>query len=142
MMLTPAMQGIILAIAKARRAFDAEGPEAGLIKVGLLVLEDVWNVSFLDWISDPNASARPSTRSTPVCTSSPRRRPRRGRTRGSSTLWFTSSRTTRPNASSRGRCSSSSLIATSASMRGDTRASWHACVDPLASFDWMSIRAC
>ncbi|XP_051903202.1 ubiquitin carboxyl-terminal hydrolase 28 isoform X1 [Hippocampus zosterae] len=32
MMLTPAMQGIILAIAKARRAFDAEGPEAGLIK--------------------------------------------------------------------------------------------------------------
>ncbi|XP_077360663.1 ubiquitin carboxyl-terminal hydrolase 28 isoform X2 [Festucalex cinctus] len=32
MMLTPAMQGIILAIAKARQAFDSEGPEAGLIK--------------------------------------------------------------------------------------------------------------
>lgn len=33
MMLTPAMQGIILAIAKARQTFDKEGPEAGLIKV-------------------------------------------------------------------------------------------------------------
>lgn len=33
MMLTPAMQGIILAIAKARKTFDKEGPEAGLIKV-------------------------------------------------------------------------------------------------------------
>lgn len=32
MMLTPAMQGIILAIAKARKTFDKEGPEAGLIK--------------------------------------------------------------------------------------------------------------
>ncbi|XP_077448905.1 ubiquitin carboxyl-terminal hydrolase 28 [Stigmatopora argus] len=32
MMLTPAMQGIILAIAKARQAIDSEGPEAGLIK--------------------------------------------------------------------------------------------------------------
>ncbi|KAM6969944.1 ubiquitin carboxyl-terminal hydrolase 28 [Aplochiton taeniatus] len=32
MMLTPAMQGIIMAIAKARQAFDKEGPEAGLIK--------------------------------------------------------------------------------------------------------------
>ncbi|XP_077402835.1 ubiquitin carboxyl-terminal hydrolase 28 isoform X2 [Vanacampus margaritifer] len=32
MMLTPAMQGIILAIAKARQAFDSDGPEAGLIK--------------------------------------------------------------------------------------------------------------
>uniref|UniRef100_A0A7N9AT28 Ubiquitin specific peptidase 28 n=1 Tax=Mastacembelus armatus TaxID=205130 RepID=A0A7N9AT28_9TELE len=32
MMLTPAMQGIILAIAKARQTFDKEGPEAGLIK--------------------------------------------------------------------------------------------------------------
>ncbi|XP_054481245.1 ubiquitin carboxyl-terminal hydrolase 28 [Anoplopoma fimbria] len=32
MMLTPAMQGVILAIAKARQAFDKEGPEAGLIK--------------------------------------------------------------------------------------------------------------
>ncbi|KAM9846615.1 ubiquitin carboxyl-terminal hydrolase 28 isoform 1-T1 [Aulostomus maculatus] len=32
MMLTPAMQGIILAIAKARQIFDKEGPEAGLIK--------------------------------------------------------------------------------------------------------------
>nr|XP_057942447.1 ubiquitin carboxyl-terminal hydrolase 28 isoform X1 [Doryrhamphus excisus]XP_057942448.1 ubiquitin carboxyl-terminal hydrolase 28 isoform X1 [Doryrhamphus excisus]XP_057942449.1 ubiquitin carboxyl-terminal hydrolase 28 isoform X1 [Doryrhamphus excisus] len=32
MMLTPAMQGIILAIAKARQTFDTEGPEAGLIK--------------------------------------------------------------------------------------------------------------
>uniref|UniRef100_A0AAY5F2I6 Ubiquitin carboxyl-terminal hydrolase n=1 Tax=Electrophorus electricus TaxID=8005 RepID=A0AAY5F2I6_ELEEL len=31
-MLTPAMQGIILAIAKARQVFDNEGPEAGLIK--------------------------------------------------------------------------------------------------------------
>ncbi|XP_071183671.1 ubiquitin carboxyl-terminal hydrolase 28-like isoform X2 [Salvelinus alpinus] len=31
-MLTPAMQGIIMAIAKARQAFDNEGPEAGLIK--------------------------------------------------------------------------------------------------------------
>lgn len=34
-MLTPAMQGIILAIAKARQVFDKEGPEAGLIKVFL-----------------------------------------------------------------------------------------------------------
>lgn len=33
MMLTPAMQGVILAIAKAREAFDKDGPEAGLIKV-------------------------------------------------------------------------------------------------------------
>ena len=32
-MLTPAMQGVILAIAKARQTFDKEGPEAGLIKV-------------------------------------------------------------------------------------------------------------
>ncbi|XP_051960175.1 ubiquitin carboxyl-terminal hydrolase 28-like isoform X2 [Xyrauchen texanus] len=32
MMLTPAMQGVILAIAKARQAFDKDGPEAGLIK--------------------------------------------------------------------------------------------------------------
>lgn len=32
MMLTPAMQGIILAIAKARKVFDQDGPEAGLIK--------------------------------------------------------------------------------------------------------------
>ncbi|XP_074528383.1 ubiquitin carboxyl-terminal hydrolase 28 isoform X2 [Halichoeres trimaculatus] len=32
MMLTPAMQGVILAIAKARHVFDTEGPEAGLIK--------------------------------------------------------------------------------------------------------------
>ncbi|XP_056140145.1 ubiquitin carboxyl-terminal hydrolase 28 [Lampris incognitus] len=32
MMLTPAMQGIIMAIAKARHAFDKDGPEAGLIK--------------------------------------------------------------------------------------------------------------
>lgn len=31
-MLTPAMQGIILAIAKARKIFDEDGPEAGLIK--------------------------------------------------------------------------------------------------------------
>lgn len=33
MMLTPAMQGVILAIAKARQVFDKDGPEAGLIKV-------------------------------------------------------------------------------------------------------------
>ncbi|KAK5606018.1 hypothetical protein CRENBAI_001969 [Crenichthys baileyi] len=32
MMLTPAMQGVILAIAKARQTFDKEGSEAGLIK--------------------------------------------------------------------------------------------------------------
>ncbi|CAG12328.1 unnamed protein product, partial [Tetraodon nigroviridis] len=32
MMLTPAMQGVILAIAKARQTFDHQGPEAGLIK--------------------------------------------------------------------------------------------------------------
>ncbi|XP_068601113.1 ubiquitin carboxyl-terminal hydrolase 28 isoform X2 [Brachionichthys hirsutus] len=32
MMLTPAMQGVILAIAKARQTFDEEGPEAGLIR--------------------------------------------------------------------------------------------------------------
>lgn len=32
-MLTPAMQGVIFAIAKAREAFDKDGPEAGLIKV-------------------------------------------------------------------------------------------------------------
>uniref|UniRef100_A0A8C5A8H0 Ubiquitin carboxyl-terminal hydrolase n=1 Tax=Gadus morhua TaxID=8049 RepID=A0A8C5A8H0_GADMO len=31
-MLTPAMQGVIMAIAKARQVFDADGPEAGLIK--------------------------------------------------------------------------------------------------------------
>lgn len=36
MMLTPAMQGVILAIAKARQIFDKEGPEAGLIKVSSL----------------------------------------------------------------------------------------------------------
>lgn len=36
MMLTPAMQGVILAIAKARQTFDKEGPEAGLIKVWYL----------------------------------------------------------------------------------------------------------
>lgn len=33
MMLAPAMQGVILAIAKARQTFDRDGPEAGLIKV-------------------------------------------------------------------------------------------------------------
>lgn len=33
MMLTPAMQGVIFAIAKARQVFDKDGPEAGLIKV-------------------------------------------------------------------------------------------------------------
>lgn len=33
MILTPAMQGVILAIAKATQVFDKEGPEAGLIKV-------------------------------------------------------------------------------------------------------------
>ncbi|XP_026794607.3 ubiquitin carboxyl-terminal hydrolase 28 isoform X1 [Pangasianodon hypophthalmus] len=32
MMLTPAMQGVILAIAKARQVFDKDGPEAALIK--------------------------------------------------------------------------------------------------------------
>ncbi|TSQ12700.1 Ubiquitin carboxyl-terminal hydrolase 28 [Bagarius yarrelli] len=32
MMLTPAMQGVIIAIAKAREVFDKDGPEAGLIK--------------------------------------------------------------------------------------------------------------
>ncbi|KTF95239.1 hypothetical protein cypCar_00022966 [Cyprinus carpio] len=32
MMLTPAMQGVIFAIAKARQVFDKDGPEAGLIK--------------------------------------------------------------------------------------------------------------
>ncbi|XP_066564541.1 ubiquitin carboxyl-terminal hydrolase 28 isoform X2 [Amia ocellicauda] len=32
MMLTPAMQGILLAIAKARQVFDKDGPEAALIK--------------------------------------------------------------------------------------------------------------
>ncbi|XP_066501252.1 ubiquitin carboxyl-terminal hydrolase 28 [Hoplias malabaricus] len=32
MMLTPAMQGIIFAIARARQVFDSDGPEAGLIK--------------------------------------------------------------------------------------------------------------
>lgn len=42
MMLTPAMQGIILAIAKARQTFDAEGPEAGLIKVGLFLTGDTF----------------------------------------------------------------------------------------------------
>lgn len=36
-MLTPAMQGIILAIAKARHTFDTEGPEAGLIKVDVFL---------------------------------------------------------------------------------------------------------
>lgn len=33
MMLTPAMQGVILAIAKAREVYDKDGPEAALIKV-------------------------------------------------------------------------------------------------------------
>uniref|UniRef100_A0AAY4E5M8 ubiquitinyl hydrolase 1 n=1 Tax=Denticeps clupeoides TaxID=299321 RepID=A0AAY4E5M8_9TELE len=32
MMLTPAMQGVIMAIAKSRQVFDKDGPEAGLIK--------------------------------------------------------------------------------------------------------------
>ncbi|KAG9265628.1 ubiquitin carboxyl-terminal hydrolase 28 isoform X1 [Astyanax mexicanus] len=32
MMLTPAMQGVIFAIAKAQQVFDKDGPEAGLIK--------------------------------------------------------------------------------------------------------------
>ncbi|XP_030897786.1 LOW QUALITY PROTEIN: ubiquitin carboxyl-terminal hydrolase 28-like [Leptonychotes weddellii] len=34
-MLSPAMQGVILAIAKARQTFDRDGSEAGLIKVSL-----------------------------------------------------------------------------------------------------------
>lgn len=42
MMLTPAMQGVILAIAKARQIFDKEGPEAGLIKVFF-----VWDIDVL-----------------------------------------------------------------------------------------------
>ncbi|KAF3840626.1 hypothetical protein F7725_006488 [Dissostichus mawsoni] len=41
MMLTPAMQGVILAIAKARQIFDKEGPEAGLIKEETTPSEDV-----------------------------------------------------------------------------------------------------
>ncbi|XP_013920948.1 PREDICTED: ubiquitin carboxyl-terminal hydrolase 28-like [Thamnophis sirtalis] len=32
-MLSPAMQGVILAIAKARQTFDRDGSEAGLVKV-------------------------------------------------------------------------------------------------------------
>lgn len=39
MMLTPAMQGIILAIAKARQTFDKDGAEAGLIKVHTLLMD-------------------------------------------------------------------------------------------------------
>lgn len=45
MMLTPAMQGVILAIAKARQTFDKEGPEAGLIKVCVCLFfltESLW----------------------------------------------------------------------------------------------------
>lgn len=34
-MLSPAMQGVILAIAKARQTFDRDGSEAGLVKVSL-----------------------------------------------------------------------------------------------------------
>lgn len=44
MMLAPAMQGIIMAIAKARQVFDKDGPEAGLIKVSQCVQQsDVHN---------------------------------------------------------------------------------------------------
>lgn len=35
-MLSPAMQGVILAIAKARQTFDRDGSEAGLVKVSHL----------------------------------------------------------------------------------------------------------
>lgn len=37
-MLTPAMQGVIFAIAKARQVFDTDGPEAGLIKVYIQII--------------------------------------------------------------------------------------------------------
>lgn len=37
-MLSPAMQGVILAIAKARQTFDRDGSEAGLVKVSLILL--------------------------------------------------------------------------------------------------------
>lgn len=37
-MLSPAMQGVILAIAKARQTFDRDGSEAGLVKVLLSLL--------------------------------------------------------------------------------------------------------
>ncbi|XP_036379518.1 ubiquitin carboxyl-terminal hydrolase 28 isoform X2 [Megalops cyprinoides] len=43
MMLTPAMQGIIMAIAKARQAFDKEGPEAGLIKVSVTAFHEEYS---------------------------------------------------------------------------------------------------
>lgn len=66
----------------------------------------------------PSPSARLSTRSTLVCTSSPRRRPHHRRTPACSTLWSTSFRTEPLNASSRGRCWNSSLTATWASTRG------------------------
>ncbi|KAG7261278.1 hypothetical protein CRUP_036562, partial [Coryphaenoides rupestris] len=39
--LTPAMQGVIMAIAKARQAFDTDGPEAGLIKEESSLQDDV-----------------------------------------------------------------------------------------------------
>lgn len=44
MMLTPAMQGVILAIAKARQTFDKEGPEAGLIKVSLINITENYSM--------------------------------------------------------------------------------------------------
>lgn len=37
-MLSPAMQGVILAIAKARQTFDRDGSEAGLVKVSHCLL--------------------------------------------------------------------------------------------------------
>lgn len=40
-MLSPAMQGVILAIAKARQTFDRDGSEAGLVKVLICLLNQV-----------------------------------------------------------------------------------------------------
>lgn len=72
------------------------------------------------WIHSPHLSpsVRLSTRSTLVCTSSPRRRPRPRRTPACSTLLSISFRTEPLNASSRGRCWNSSPTATWASTRG------------------------
>lgn len=40
-MLSPAMQGVILAIAKARQTFDRDGSEAGLVKVLICLLNPI-----------------------------------------------------------------------------------------------------
>lgn len=110
MMLTPAMQGVIFAIAKARETFDKDGPEAGLIKVCTwhftlnINIKFVWLTQVFTfwvgiWIKQCillQPSIRRSMRNFPDCMNCPTRRQHLSRTLDSSTCWSTSFRIRHP----------------------------------------------